>query len=64
LENVEHEERPEEVLRDGVMMKSEEPAAVLDVGLEPPIPEYIMDMPNITTIDLCVFTFAPVYVVY
>lgn len=27
---------------------------IIDVGLEPPVPEFILDMPNISAIDLCV----------
>lgn len=38
--------------KDGKLDSSEEPAAPLDVGVEPPIPEFIMDMPNISSIDL------------
>jgi len=29
---------------------------VVDVGVEPPSPEFIMDLPNISSIDLCVFS--------
>jgi splicing factor 3A subunit 1 len=38
--------------KDGKLDSSEEPATLVDVGLEPPIPEFIMDMPNISSIDL------------
>jgi hypothetical protein len=31
-----------------------EPAEFVDIGLEPPPPEFIMDLPNISSIDLCV----------
>lgn len=27
---------------------------VADVGIEPPAPEFILDIPNISSIDLCV----------
>lgn len=29
--------------------------APVDLGEEPPIPEFIMNIPNVTAIDLCVF---------
>lgn len=31
---------------------SAEPAEFVDIGLEPPPPEFIMDLPNISSIDL------------
>jgi splicing factor 3A subunit 1 len=31
---------------------STEPAVVEDVGLEPPVPEFVLDLPNISNIDL------------
>lgn len=34
--------------------KSEEPVVPLDIGEEPPVPEFILNIPNITAIDLCV----------
>jgi splicing factor 3A subunit 1 len=40
------------VEKDGKLDLDEEHAAPVDVGVEPPIPEYIMDMPNISSIDL------------
>lgn len=33
---------------------SAEPAEFVDIGLEPPPPEFIMDLPNISSIDLLV----------
>lgn len=32
----------------------EEPAQPVDIGVEPPPPDFIMDLPNISSIDLCV----------
>ena len=32
-----------------------EPKEPVDLGLEPPLPEFIMDLPNISVIDLCVY---------
>ena len=34
-----------------------EPREPVDLGLEPPLPEFIMDLPNISAIDLCVYLF-------
>jgi len=33
---------------------SAEPGAVVDVGQEPPPPDFVMDFPNLSSIDLCV----------
>ena len=34
--------------------KPAEPAAPVDLGEEPPVPEFILNIPNVTAIDLCV----------
>lgn len=34
--------------------KTAEPIAPVDTGEEPPVPEYILNIPNVTAIDLCV----------
>ena len=34
--------------------KPEEPVVPLDMGEEPPVPEFILNIPNVTAIDLCV----------
>ena len=39
--------------KNGVQVDAE--IAAEDTRLEPPAPEFVMDMPNISTIDLCVF---------
>ena len=31
------------------------PEKQVDLGLEPPVPEFILDVTNLTAIDLCVF---------
>jgi splicing factor 3A subunit 1 len=39
-------------LPKGAELASIEPIVVEDVGLEPPPPEFILDLPNISNIDL------------
>lgn len=41
--------------KDGKENGDVQPAQVLDIGVESPPPEFIMDMPNISSIDLYVF---------
>jgi splicing factor 3A subunit 1 len=36
----------------GAEIASAEPIVVEDVGLEPPVPEFILDLPHISNIDL------------
>jgi splicing factor 3A subunit 1 len=36
----------------GVGEGAAEPPAAVDIGKEPPVPEFIMDLPNISAIDL------------
>jgi splicing factor 3A subunit 1 len=53
-------EHGEDAVAEAADKKGEEVAevaALVDVGLEPPQPEFIMDMPNISAIDLCVSKF-------
>jgi splicing factor 3A subunit 1 len=39
--------------------ESAEPAEPVDIGVEPPPAEYIMDLPNISPIDLYVALYSP-----
>jgi splicing factor 3A subunit 1 len=40
--------------KKGTEVKEGAPVEVVDVGVEPPAPEFIMDFPNISRVDLCV----------
>ena len=44
----------DEIISDakGEFQGDAEPAIAEDVGLEPPVPEYVLDLPNISNIDL------------
>ena len=35
--------------------KPAEPVVPIDMGEEPPVPEFILNIPNVTAIDLCVY---------
>ena len=35
-------------------VKEKVPEKEVDRGLEPPVPEFILDLPNISAVDMCV----------
>lgn len=49
--DVEDDTAAEKVEKSGA--EEEVEVKVVDIGVEPPSPVYIMDLPNINTIDLC-----------
>lgn len=55
MDKVAKGEIDDESLQKDKQGEQEERKEQLDIGLEPPPSEFILDLPNITSIDLCVF---------
>jgi splicing factor 3A subunit 1 len=57
MEKVAQGELEDDVPKDTKGAEAAEPKEPVDIGLEPPLPEFIMDLPNISAIDLYVYLF-------
>ena len=60
MEKIAQEELEDDIPKDAKGTEAVEPKEPVDLGLEPPQPEFIMDLPDINAIGLyetvCVFT--------
>ena len=57
MEKVAQGELEDDTPKDTKGTEAVEPKEPVDLGLEPPLPEFIMDLPNISAIDLYVYLF-------
>ena len=55
MEKVAQGELDDDIPKDNKGTEVAEPKEPVDLGLEPPLPEFIMDLPNISAIDLYVY---------
>ena len=55
MEKVAQGELEDDTPKDARGAEEVEPKEPVDLGVEPPLPEFIMDLPNISAIDLYVY---------